>query len=385
MAARHLPLLLFAAACAVSKPEVDAPPPMWPPPPDPPRVQFLASYSGSKDIESGPSALDRFLFGEEAESDRPIQRPIGVFVRDGVAYALDAQLMVIHRLDLTSRQLDAIIPSGRASMQVPTDMHLGVDGLVYIADRGRRQVLVFDAEWNLVRELGPWGDPKACVPLAVALWKNRVLVADSALRNVRVVDATTGEQVDTLHADPNSTESSLRAPTGLAVDEHGYVYVVDAIYQRVIVFDEKFDFVRKIGESGDAPGSFGRPKAVAVDGPIVFVLDSLYENCQMLSKNGHPLMFFGDGGVEPGDLYLPRGLWIGTEGLERFRDQLEPGFVPERLIAVTSFYGPRKLSFYALGRSEAPASKDRYAVYDLPGKTTPAGAESVPLPASTNK
>lgn len=383
MAVRHLPLLLFAAACAASKADGDGPRPMWPPPPDPPRVQFLASYSGSKDLESGPTALDRFLFGEEAEADRPIQRPIGVFVRDGVAYALDAQLMVIHRLDLTTRQLDAIVPSGRGELQVPTDMHVGTDGLVYIADRGRRQVLVFDRDWTLVRELGPWGDAKACVPLAVALWKNRVLVADSAVRNVRVVDAVTGEQVDTLHADPNSAESSLRAPTGLAVDQHGYVYVVDAIYQRVLVFDEKFDFVRKLGESGDAPGSFGRPKAVAVDGPIVFVLDSLYEHCQMLDRNGHPLMYFGAGGVAPGNLYLPRGLWIGTEGLERFRDQLEPGFVPERLIAVTSFYGPRKLSFFALGRSETPDSKDRYAVYDLPEKTTPEGPE--PVPASTGK
>lgn len=378
-----LPVVLLAAACAAPDALSEQARPIWPPPPDPPRVQFLAAFSGSKDIESGPSALDRFLFGEEAEADRPIQRPIGVFVRDGVAFALDAQLMVVHRLDLTSRELEAVPLSGRAALQVPTDMHLGRDGLVYIADRGRRQVLVFDRDWRLVRELGPWGEPAGCMPLAVVQSKERVMIADGAARAVRVVDKTTGEQVDTLHSSPTDRDNALRAPTGLAVDEHGFVYVVDAIYQRVLVFDERCEFVRQIGEPGDEPGFFGRPKAVVVDERVVFVLDSLYENCQMLDMNGRPLMYFGGGGTEPGNLYLPRGIWIGTDGLDRFRDRLLPGFVPERLIAITSFYGPRKLSFFALGRPESESSTDKYSAYEMPERPSRPGL--VPAPASTDK
>ncbi|MGE3171071.1 MAG: hypothetical protein AB7O97_00505 [Planctomycetota bacterium] len=352
------------AACAATEPRAPEPRPVYPPPPDPPRVQFLASFSGSGDVEAGPSALDQFLFGEAAEAERPIQRPVGVIVRDGVAYALDAQLLLIHRIDIRSQELEAIVPSGRAQLRVPTDLHLGDDGMAYVADRGRRQVLVFDRDWNLAREFGPWDEPSA--PVAATTWQDRVYVADPAARCVRVVDRETGAELGRLGDDPADHQSALRTPTGLATDDEGFVYVVDAIYQRVLVFDRDLAFVAQIGEPGDEPGFFGRPKAVATLDRTVWVLDSLYENCQILDKAGKPLMWFGGGGTGPGNLYLPRGIWIGTDGLELFADRLDPGFVPERLIAITSFYGPRKISFFALGRSELPQFRDRYHEHALP-------------------
>lgn len=342
---------------------------MYPPPPDPPRVQFLMSFSGSKDVESGPTALDQFLFGEAAEIEKPIQRPVGVAIRDGVIYALDAQLILIHRIDIASRALDFIVPSGRGQMRLPMDMHIARDGNAYITDRGRKQVLVFDADWNLVRELGPWAEESA--PVAAATWQDRVYVADSLARCVRVVDARTGEQVGVIQSQDDKPESAIRTPTGVAVDDHGHVYVVDAIYQRVLAFDKELAFVRQIGEPGDAPGFFGRPKAVAVVDRTVWVLDSLYENCQILDFAGKPLLFFGGGGVDPGNLYLPRGIWIGNDSIDLFRDRLDPGFVPEKLVAITSLYGPRKISLFAIGHSELPQFRDKYAALSLPERPTP--------------
>lgn len=362
-------VILLLAGCVATDTSAREPRPMYPPPPDPPRVQFLTSFSGSRDIESGPSGLDQFLFGEAAEIDRPIQRPVGVAIRDGVIYALDGQLILIHRIDIKSRALDFIVPEGRGQMRLPMDLHISRDGLAYVADRGRKQILVFDRDWQLVRELGPWGD--ACSPVAVATFAERVFVGDTAGRCVRVVNARTGEQIGTLKADANDPAVAIRAPTGLAVDDNGYIYVVDAIYQRVLAFDQGFEFVRQIGEPGDAPGFFGRPKAVAVVDSTVWVLDSLYENCQILDLEGKPLMFFGGGGVGPGNLYLPRGIWTGTDGIELFRDLVEPGFVPERLVAITSFYGPRKISVYALGHSEQPPFQGKYSTASLPQRPTP--------------
>lgn len=377
---RSVAVGVLFAACASAPEARPEPRTMYPPPPDPPRVQFLMSMSGSGDVESGPSALDQFLFGEAAEVERPIQRPVGVAIRDGVVYALDGQLILIHRIDIKSQALDFIVPEGRAAMRLPTDLHIAPDGLAYIADRGRRQILVFDRDWQLVRELGPW--PGESSPVAVTTWKNRVFVADTGARCVRVVDGATGEQIGTLQSDPNSPETAIRTPTGLAVDDNGFVYVVDAIYQRVLAFDQDFRFVRQIGEPGDSPGFFGRPKAVAVVGRIVLVLDSLYENCQMLDFAGKPLMFFGGGGTGPGDLYLPRGIWTGKEGLELFRDKLEPGFVAEQLIAVTSLYGPRKISIYALGRSEQPQFAKRYDTDELPERPVPRAPTAVEVEAA---
>ncbi len=366
MTARSLLLTTLLAACATTEGGEAELRPVYPPPPDPPRVQFLASFSGSGDVESGPTALDHFLFGEAAEAERPIQRPVGVAVRDGVVYALDAQLVLIHRIDIASQALDAIVPEGRGRMRLPMDLHISRDGLAYVADRGRKQVLVFDRSWQLLRELGPWSEPSA--PVAAATWQDRVFVADTAARCVRVVDGQTGQQIGTLKADPDNPETAIRTPTGVAVDDNGFIYVVDAIYQRVLAFDQNLEFVRQIGQPGDEPGFFGRPKAVAVVDRTVWVLDSLYENCQIFDMTGKPLLFFGGGGVGPGDLYLPRGIWIGTDGLELFRDKLEPGFVAEKLVAITSFYGPRKISFFALGHSELPQFQGKYATATIPDR-----------------
>jgi hypothetical protein len=58
---------------------------------------------------------------------------------------------------------------------------------------------------------------------------------------------------------------------------------------------------------------------------------------------------------------------VGTDGLSLFADELEPDFEPEQLIVVTSQFGPRKVSFYALGKSK----KFRYPDVDLPESPTP--------------
>ena len=43
-----------------------------------------------------------------------------------------------------------------------------------------------------------------------------------------------------------------------------------------------------------------------------------------------------------------------------FESKLKEGFVPERLVAVTSLFGSRKVSFFALGKSSLPQFKDKY-------------------------
>jgi ribosomal subunit interface protein len=83
----------------------------------------------------------------------------------------------------------------------------------------------------------------------------------------------------------------------------------------------------------------------------VFVVDSAFENCQVFTTSGDPLMFFGGPGGARGACYLPAGAWVGTEGLELFRAELDADFEPNALIAVTNFYGGQRVSFYALGRS----------------------------------
>ena len=83
-------------------------------------------------------------------------------------------------------------------------------------------------------------------------------------------------------------------------------------------------------------------------------------------------MFFGGSGVAPGSMYLPADIWVGKDGLDLFTADVEPDFEPEMLMVVTSQFGPRKVSFYALGKSK----KFAYPPIELPNAPTPVVAPS---------
>ena len=62
---------------------------------------------------------------------------------------------------------------------------------------------------------------------------------------------------------------------------------------------------------GDAPGTFSRPKGVASDSDgNIYVVDALFDNIQMFDKEGHLLMAFGNHGKEYGEFWLPTGIYI---------------------------------------------------------------------------
>ncbi|MFQ5504239.1 MAG: 6-bladed beta-propeller, partial [Planctomycetota bacterium] len=333
---------------------------LFPEPPDPPRVQFLRSIQQASDVEPSRSGLDTLLFGEDPAESRRLVRPFGCTVHDGVVYVTDTRLALILRIDIKGRELRAIAPKGRAKLRKPMNLCFAPDGTLYVADAGRRQVVVLTPEFGYANAFGPFDGRSK--PLDVIVHGQRLYVVDSGSFCVRVLDRGSGKQLLKFGDDEENANEFMRGPTGIAVDKNGYAYVSDTIYGRVYVWDRDGNFVRHIGSdgAGDSVGDFFRPKGLAVADNTLYVLDSAFENCQVLSLNGDPLMFFGGPGIGPGRLYMPATIWIGTEGLELFRDQLADDFEAERLILIISQFGPRKLSFYAFGRSrnfEYPETK----------------------------
>ena len=67
----------------------------------------------------------------------------------------------------------------------------------------------------------------------------------------------------------------------VAPGEDGTIFVVDTSNQRVQVFDREGSYVRTLGRSGQGPGEFSFPMAVAVAGDHLFISDS---NSSRLSK-----------------------------------------------------------------------------------------------------
>ncbi|HEU4322360.1 MAG TPA: clostripain-related cysteine peptidase [Roseiflexaceae bacterium] len=114
---------------------------------------------------------------------------------------------------------------------------------------------------------------------------------------------------------PPVKDSAVNAPTGVAVDATGQVYVADPAEQRILVFGRDGQFLRGWGGLGEQPGQFYGPQGVAVDSQgNVYVADTLNHRIQKFSSTGAWLTSWGTRGWAPGQLDTPRGIAIDRHG-----------------------------------------------------------------------
>jgi len=81
----------------------------------------------------------------------------------------------------------------------------------------------------------------------------------------------------------------LARPRGLALDPEGNVYITDAAFANVQVFDPEGRLLLAIGEAGDAdrPGRFALPIGIAVDETRrVYVVDQRFNKVEVYRRVG---------------------------------------------------------------------------------------------------
>ena len=345
---------LLLSACATSAPPRQ-PAVFFPPPPGLPRIQFLTSFNGLRDVTK-QSGFDRFVVGEQP--DLRLDKPYGVAIYDGRIYVCDTNAGVVV-FDLkagTYGPLAGAVEAGRLAQ--PVNISIEADGTKYVSDPARGQVVVFDRDDQFVRAVGVPGDWR---PVDAVAFEDRLYVVDNANAVVRVFDKASGEPIRTI-GDQGEPEDRLARPTNLAIDAKGYLYVSDVAKFQILKFDRDGHLESTIGKLGDNLGHFARPKGVALDREgRLYAVDASFNNVQIFNREGRLLMFFGQPGEQPGDLSLPAKVTIDYDNIELFRDRLAPGFRADYLILVTSQFGPRQVNVFAYGqdtRQRYPTDSD---------------------------
>jgi hypothetical protein len=100
--------------------------------------------------------------------------------------------------------------------------------------------------------------------------------------------------------------------------------VVDGGNFRVEAFDPNGQFLFSFGEVGRFPGQFARPKGIATDATgNIYVVDAAFGNVQIFNNKGQVLMFIGnrDRAGKPGKFFLPAGVAVGEDGRVYMVDQ----------------------------------------------------------------
>jgi DNA-binding beta-propeller fold protein YncE len=338
-------LIVVATSCATHvRPPQSAV--FFPPPPSPPRLQYLTSFSGLKDIET-QSSFNKFVAGEK--EDLKLDKPYGVAVHDGKIYVCDtnASVAVFDLKAKTFGPLKGAVGAGR--LMQPINVSIDGDGVKYVADPVRGQVVAFDWDDLYLRAYGVPGEWR---PVDAAAFEDRLYVVDAANHVVKVFDKQSGEPVKTI-GDLGEPSERLERPTNLAFDREGFLYVTDISRFQVVKFDRDGHFKSTFGKAGDNLGHFARPKGIALDRDgRLYAVDASFNNVQIFDKDGRLLMFFGEAGDKPGEFLLPAKVAIDYDNLSYFQQYFQPDFQVDYLVFATSQFGPRLVNVLAYGKQK---------------------------------
>lgn len=217
------------------------------------------------------SAEPRFVkaWGEQGAADGQFEFCIGIALHDQALFVTDHYNNRVQKFDFDGKHLASIpvLPN-------PGGIAADKDGTLYIVhfpasgrnkEKYEDRVSVYDAEGKFVREFGKTG----------------------------------------------KGDGELDFAGGVAIGPDDNVYVADQTNRRVMVFTKEGKYVAKFGEYGTGPGQFGgtsNPKS-RVGGPQLLAFDhdghlytteGLVCRVQKLTKEGKPLLMWGEAKDEPG-------------------------------------------------------------------------------------
>lgn len=348
-----LMLLIVICGCATVAKQTrhEQKPVFFPPEPGDPRLQYLASFSSSDDLEASPSAFRKFIVGQ-TNTGKPIVKPYGVAVHDNKIYVCDTVHNAIDILDMEKRKFAYFRPKEAAGQLTdPINLCFDTNGDMYVADSGRGQIVIFNKNGDY---LGAIGEKSEFKPTGVLIKDNKIYICDLKTRSVKIYGLEDRGFLVSIPEEDAKEKAKLFSPTNIAMDEEENLYVSDTGAFRIQKYSSNGDFLMSIGSQGDSPGQFARQKGIAVDKEgRIYAVDAAFENVQIFDQNGKVLLFFAEPGGSPVSLVLPAGITIDYTLKEYFSSLADPDFEIEYLVLVTSQYGDRKLSVFGFGRKKS--------------------------------
>ncbi|UCH52455.1 MAG: hypothetical protein JSW09_07480, partial [Pseudomonadota bacterium] len=341
-------LTLLTAGCATVERE-PRPPVFYPPLPNPPRIQYLATFSQARDAGDKPSGFAEFVLGKETPDSDSVRKPYGVAIHEGKILVADTRGNGYAQFDLVAKRFDFILGRGGGAMQKPINITVDRDGTRYVTDTGRNQILSFDRNNKFLKAYGVKDQFK---PSDVAVSDNRLYVVDLQHHQIHVLDKASGKTMGKL-GKAGSKDGELFQPTNIALGPDNHLYVTDTGNFRVQKLTLDGQFVASYGSIGSGIGKFARPKGVALDRDgRLYVVDAAFENVQVFDRDGKLLMFFGAPGEAPESINLPTVVTIDYDNVRLFQKYAEPKFQLEYVILVASQFGANKVNAYGFGRME---------------------------------
>jgi DNA-binding beta-propeller fold protein YncE len=307
-------LVLFTFACTPKKVEPPTFTPeqiSWPPPPEPTRVRWLEHIANSVWAEP-PTKLGVFLSKISGKQRSfTLKKPYSVTTDStGRVFVSDTGWGGVLMFDRPNHIFGWRGDKGEGALSKASGLAVDSADHLYVSDINLQRVHEFAPDGRFIRTIGA-GVLIQPVGMAIDHEKRRLWVVDTRLHGVAIFDLDSGAHIRTI-GKRGSDDGNFNFPTNIAIGKE--VYITDTFNFRVQVLDREGAYLRKWGRNCDSFGCFSRAKGIALDSTgNVYVTDAAFNNVQIFDPTGRLLLFFGGIGNGPGRMWLPAGMHITAD------------------------------------------------------------------------
>jgi len=264
-----------------------------PQPPEEPKLFYIDTYEGSNTFQE-TKALDIFIGKENAMSAGRLFKPYGVNGIDDKMYVADSAVGVVFVFDTTNKKVSMIGDSSEGKLMSPIGIAHDSNNNVYVSDSKLKKVYGYNPDGDLIFAIGKKNEFRRPTGLAINPKLNRLYVTDTKAHNIKVYSLD-GKALFKFGKRGTSAAGDFNFPTNIAIDpRNGNVVVSDTQNFRVQIFDKDGKFISKFGQIGDRAGMFARPKGIGVDTEgHIYIADAAFNHIQVFDDKGRLLIYFG--------------------------------------------------------------------------------------------
>ena len=306
-------VVLSVPGCATKlKPIFDEPdsPIVWPEPPKPARIRYVGQLRSSADLKPPRKPFERLgelLFGREPAA--PLYGPRALVRSGDRLWIADPGGRCLHQFDLKRRSYKKITHAGPTPLLAPVGLCLGPLESIYVCDSEGGAVHRLSVQTgDLIESLHLPEDVLRPVAIAYTEPEEELYLVDARAHDIKVLSID--GSLRRIIGRRGERAGEFNFPSAIVADKE-ILWIVDTGNHRVQGLKRDGTPVIALGQPGDAPGDLALPKGIALDSDgNIYVLDARFENIQIFDPTGGLLLFFGEEGTGPGEFWLPGGLFI---------------------------------------------------------------------------
>ncbi|MCK5529357.1 MAG: NHL repeat-containing protein, partial [Kiritimatiellae bacterium] len=230
-----------------------------------------------------------FVTGSFGSGSNELSWPQGLVVNEATEQLIVSDTknnrVVVYDINAVSGELTLSFifgVSGSGLLNLPRGVALDSSGNIYVADKGRNRVAVFDAAGVYLRQIFVSAQPSSVALDSVG----KIYVALSTLNRIDIYD-NAGAYIETLGS-AGAAAGQFSLPEDVKIGRGDRVYVVDKSNHRIQLFDSSLTYLASyrppLGVMGTAEGELRFPYGMCLDAEKVgiYVADTWNHRVQLM-------------------------------------------------------------------------------------------------------